>query len=190
MATKSQQELKKKKKKWIPILASKEFNNQEIGETYVEESEQAVGRIVEINLMMLTRDPKKQNFNVKFKINEVKNDQAHTELMAYSMQVAQLKRITKNGKNKVEDSIVYKTRDNINIVIKPILLTKALTYKTTLQLLRKHCREFLIKYTTNTTYLQIMKDITSGNLQKDIKGGIKKQYPITSCIIKDAHRIN
>src|SRR3989338_7325810 len=99
----------KKKKKWITILASSEFGNQEIGETYVEEPEQAVGRSVETNLMMLTKDPKKQNFNVYFEIYSVKNNQALTKLRSYSIQVAQLKRITKKGKNKLDDSFTYET---------------------------------------------------------------------------------
>lgn len=188
MTTKAQ-ELKKKKKKWIPILAGKEFNNQEIGETYLEEPEQALGRFVEANLMMLTRDSKKQNFNVKFKISEVKNNQAYAELIGYSMQVAQLKRTTKKGKNKVDDSMGYKTKDDVNIVIKPILISKALTYKTTLKMLRQHTRGFLVNYTKNNTYANIMRDIVNGNLQKDIKGSLKKYYPVTSCIIKDAHKL-
>lgn len=182
-------ELKKKKKKWIQIFAANEFNNQEIGETYVEESEQALNRIIETNLMMLTKDPKKQNFNVKFRVTEVKENQAYAELIEYGMQIAQLKKITKTGKNKMEDSFQYKTKDNINIVIKPIMLTKALTYKTTLQLIRKHSREFLTKYTKNNTYSQIMRDIVNNNLQRDIKSAIKKSYPVINCMIKDAHKV-
>ncbi len=182
-------ELKKKKKKWILILASKEFNNQEIGETYVEEPEQCIGRTLAMNLMMLTKDPKKQSYNVKFKITEVKNNQALTELLSYSIQVAQLKRITKTGKNKVDDSFQYKTKDNIDIVIKPIMLTRALTYKTTLQLIREHTREFLVKYAKNSTYSQIMRDIISNNLQRDIRSAIKKFYPVINCMIKDAHKV-
>ena len=55
MAAKTAQELKKKKKKWVQILASREFNNQEMGETYVDEAENCIGRSMELNLMMLTK---------------------------------------------------------------------------------------------------------------------------------------
>ena len=120
--TTTQQEIKKKKKKWVSILASPEFNNQEIGETFLEEEQQAMGRVVEVNLMMLTRDPKKQNYNVYFKVNEVKNNQANTELFQYRIQIAQLKKITKQGKNKVDDSFIYNTKDDKKVTIKPILI--------------------------------------------------------------------
>lgn len=182
------QELKKKKKKWIPIFASKEFHNEQVGETYLEEAEQCMNRIIDTNLMMLTRDSKKQNFNVKLKITEVKNNQANTELVGYSMQVAQLKRITKKGRNKVDDSFKYKTKDNIEMWIKPILLTPALTYKTSLKELRMVTRAFLTGYVTKNTFSDIMRDIISGNLQREIKANSKKSHPIVSCIIKEACR--
>lgn len=190
MTTKTTQDLKKKKKKWIQILASKEFDNQEIGETYAEEPESCIGRTVELNLIMLTKDPKKQGFNAKFKIKEIKNNQAHTELVSYGLQRAQLKRLTKGGRNKVEDSFEYKTKDNIKLAIKPILLTKTLTYKTTLSELRKITRIFLKAYTNDNTYSQIMRDIINGKLQKDIKINSKRLYPILNCTIKNASKLD
>lgn len=184
--TTTQQELKKKKKKWIPIFASKEFNNQEIGETYVDESEQAIGRVVEVNLMMLTRDPKKQTFNVYFRVNEVKNNQAFTKLFQYNIQVAQLKKITKKAKNKLDDSFIYTTKDNQKVTIKPILITRTLTYKTSLKQLRKITRDFLTQYAKNNNAMQIMNDVINNNLQKDIRNNAKQITPLANCIIKSA----
>ncbi len=178
---------KKKKKKWLPILASVEFNNQYITETYVDEPESAVGRRLSINLMTLTRDPKKQLFNAEFKINEIKNNNAITELIGYRMQPAHLKRITKSGKNKVDDSFIYTTKDNKKIAIKPILLTKSLVYKTILQEIRRATRSFILEYAGKNSFSQIMKDIISGKLQKDLRENAKKIYPVTNIIIKDAH---
>ena len=179
-------DIKKKKKKWIPILASKEFNNQEIGETFLEEAEHSLGRMIEVNLMMLTKDPKRQNFNVYFKINEIKNASAFTQLVGYGLQVAQLKKITKKAKNKIDDSFIYLTKDNAKIVLKLIIITKTLTYKTTLQLIRKFAREFLTGYTKANTATQIMQDVISNNLQRDLKNQVKKATPVVACMIKNA----
>ena len=176
----------KKKKKWITILASSEFGNQEIGETYVEEPEQAVGRSVETNLMMLTKDPKKQNFNVYFEIYSVKNNQALTKLRSYSIQVAQLKRITKKGKNKLDDSFTYETNDGKKVIIKPIMITKTFTYKTSLQLLRKTSREFLKEHIKKMNGSQVMRDIIDNVLQREIKNAVKKVTPVINCTIKMA----
>jgi len=176
----------KKKKKWIPIFASAEFGNQEIGETYIDEAEHAVGRTVEVNLMMLTRDPKKQNFNVMFEITSVKNNQAFSKLCAYNIQVAQLKRITKKGKNKLDDSFVYESKDEKKITIKPIMITKAMTYKTSLKLIRKTCREFLKEHIKNITGSQAMREVIDGSIQREIKNAVKRVTPVINCTIKTA----
>lgn len=176
----------KKKKKWVQIFASPEFGNQEVGETYVEEAEQAMGRTVEANLMMLTKDPKKQNFNVYFEVTSVKNGQAFTNLREYQIQVAQLKRITKKSKNKLDDSYVYNTKDGKKITVKPIMITRALTYKTSLKLLRKTSREFLTEHMKNVTGSQAMREIIDNSLQRSIKEAVKKITPIINCTIKSA----
>src|SRR3989344_1941834 len=55
---------KKVKKRWIPMVASKEFDHVVLGETYVDDPEKAVGKVVRVNLMSLTNDPKKQSKTV------------------------------------------------------------------------------------------------------------------------------
>ncbi len=187
MAAEKLSEIKKKKKKWLAVLGGKEFNYQNIAEIYIDEPENAVGRKISTNLMTILRDPKKQLFNVEFKITEIKDNSAVAELIRYSIQIAQLKRITKKGKNKVDDSFVYETKDNKKVVIKPILLTKTLVYKSILKELRKTTRHFLAEFAKKNTLSQVMKDVISGNLQKDIKENAKKVYPLTNVIIKDAH---
>ena len=49
------------KKEWYPILAPKIFQNTVLGETYVYEPEQMVGKGITKNLMNLTNDVKRQN---------------------------------------------------------------------------------------------------------------------------------
>lgn len=187
MAAEKFADTKKKKKRWLTVLASRDFNNQYLAEVYVNEPDEALGRRLSINLMALTKDPKKQLFNVEFKINEIKDNNAITELTDYRIQAAQLKRILKKGRNKVEDSFVYAMKENQKIVIKPILLTKSLVYKTILQEIRRATRKFLFEYTNKNTFPQIMRDIISGKLQKDLRENAKKIYPVINVIIKDAH---
>ena len=55
--------VKKKRKKWYPILASQEFRQIEIGETTTSSPDSLIGRTVNANLSQLTRDMKKQNLN-------------------------------------------------------------------------------------------------------------------------------
>jgi len=61
--------------------------------------------------MLLTNDSKKQSTNLRFRINEYKNNVLYTELVGLRIQVAQLKRITRKQKDKVEDSFVCVTKE-------------------------------------------------------------------------------
>ena len=60
---------KKGKKVWVKINAGPEFNNIELGESYVHSPEDLMGKKFKINLSMLTGDMRKQNSNITFKIN-------------------------------------------------------------------------------------------------------------------------
>ena len=176
----------KKKKKWVPIFVNKEFfNGVEIGETYVSEPELCLGKTLSVNLMNLTRDSRKHgNINVKFKILNYTNNQLFAELISLNLQVAQLKRTTRANKDKIEDSFIVKCKDNTQVAVKPIMLTKAEANNSILTALRHATRKFTSEFAKNTSYPQFMNEVISGNLQKEIRNAVKKVYPITSCNLK------
>ena len=71
----STSDVKKKKKSGFLFFAGKEFNNKG-WETFIEEADMAMDKAVTLNLMNLTGDPKRQNFNVRVRVSSVKNGQA------------------------------------------------------------------------------------------------------------------
>src|SRR3989344_7629474 len=117
----------KKKKKWLGIFAGPEFNNAEVGETLANEGAKIIGRTLEVNLANITQDPKSQNIKVKFRIKEVKGNEAHSEFISYKMLSTYVKRVIRPAKEKMDDSFQYMTKDNIKVVIKTLILTKAKT---------------------------------------------------------------
>ena len=122
-----QKTIKVKKKKWYPILAPRTFNESVIGETPATDAESIVGKIVSANLMNLTGDMKKQNINMKFVVTEIKGDHAHTETSRYQMIPALIKQLVRRRRDRIDDSIICKTKDNKIINIKPIILTRSNT---------------------------------------------------------------
>ena len=44
------------KKKWVEILSPKVFNQQPVGQTYVYEAREALGKPITANLMSLTKN--------------------------------------------------------------------------------------------------------------------------------------
>ncbi len=180
--------LKKAKKKWVGIVASKEFNQVFLGETYVFESEQAVGKMIEVNLMSLTHDAKKQNAKVIFEVFEVKNNQAFTNLTGYEMLSSHVKRLTKKAKGKIDASFTFMTADNVKVQVKPLIVVRTKAHKSILTKMQKEIKMWLEEVAKKSSYPQFMNDVISGALQRDMKNVAKKFYSVTTCVIRIAER--
>jgi len=57
---------RKGKKKWVKIVAPQEFNNKELGESYVYDEKSLIGKKLQVNLMNVIGNPRKQNANLIF----------------------------------------------------------------------------------------------------------------------------
>lgn len=182
--------LKKKKKKWISILASKEFNNVELGETFVDENEKVIGKVVCANMMNLVRDAKKQNIQLYFIVTDIKDNIANTDMYGYEMVNAFIKRFSKKAKERIDNSFDCVSQNNVKFKIKPILMTKGVAHKSVATSLRKKSEELISGYAKQTPFTEIMKSVMLGNIQKDLKTELKKIYPLNSCIIKSLKKLN
>ena len=182
-------EVLKKKKKKLYLVLSKEFNNQEIGETLASEDSLILGRSLEVSLAQLTNDPKTQNVKIRFKIIEVKDGKGYAELRDYSILQTYIKRVVKPGREKVEDSFGLVTKDGVKIRVKPLLLTKSVTQKSVLANMRKKTRNFFGQYCSKNDYSNLLQDLFSHNVQKDLKGLLNKVYPLSVCEIRQFQRL-
>ncbi|MBL7100840.1 MAG: hypothetical protein ISS23_02695 [Nanoarchaeota archaeon] len=175
---------KKQKKIWFNIIAPKEFGNQTIGETTAFGPQQLIGRNIRVSLMNLLRDPKKQNMQLTFKIKEVRDKNAITELIKYELVSGFIKRLARKGRNKIGDSFVAETKDKIKVKIKPIMITRSKTQKSKLTMLKKTAKEFIIERVKTQNLTELTNDIISTKTQREIKGKLKKIHPLTVCEFK------
>jgi len=132
----------------------------------------------------LMHDPKKSNFKIKFKIREVRGEEAFTDLMGYYLPTTYIKRAVRPGKSIVEDSFKGKTKDNIAVIAKPFLITRAIVSNSVKTSLRKKCREYLIKYLSEMDYKDIMGNLLNDGLQRDLRKILEKIYPLTICQLR------
>jgi ribosomal protein S3AE len=181
--------LKKRKKRWVPIQATRHFNNVEIGETITVEPSALIGRNVSINLMNLTQDIKTQNTKIVFKIKEVKDNKLLTEIVRYELVPASLKRMVHKEKEKIDDSFLATTKDNVNLKIKPFMVTKSSTNRSVLTALRKKAREVLTETIKKTTYEVFMEEVIRFKVQNFTKRELSKIYPLTQFQIRKLERL-
>lgn len=189
MAETKATKLIKRKKKWLTLVAPPEFNNVPLGDTPSYEPENVLGRSIVVNLMTLARDPKKQSYNITFKVKEIRDHNAITESIRYELPSMHVKRLVKKGKEKVDYAFEILTKDNVKAMVKPMLVTKTMTQHSRLTFLRKKSEEVIKAIAKEKTFAELMSMLVTTELQKTLRGELKKVYPLSICEIRMFERL-
>jgi len=176
-----------KRKKWVQIIAPELLRNEVIGEIPVIEPNSLIGRIVTTNLMNITRDIKKQNTSLKLIITNIKGGKAVTDFYGYYLNANSIKRLVRRGKEKIGISIICKTSDNKKIRIMPLIIPHQKVKNSIATSYRKDAKNYLASYIAKTTLSNIIKDLIMNKLQRDLKGALKKIYPVRILEIAKVH---
>lgn len=175
----------KKKKKWYTIVSPKELNSVVIGESPASDASLMVGRVFNINLMTLTDDMKKQNTTVIFKVTNVKESTAETELLGCEISPSHVRRLAKRAKDKVDDSFKCETKDGKRIVVKSLLLVRNKVQRGVLTAIRMAARECIAIEAKQMTFIDLVLAVINNDLQKQVKQSVKKAYPVSMAEIRD-----
>jgi len=179
MANKKQVSTKKiKKKKWYPIIAPKLFNNKVLGESLLFESISMKGKHMTMNVMNITKDPRKQNTNIQFLIKDVKEGQGVTEIVKFERVNSYLKRLIRRGKSKVDDSFAARSGEGRRVRVKVVMVTNTKAPKSVGTKLRLNVRQILKEKIKRNSFERTVDELLRGNFQKDIKKEISKIAPV------------
>ena len=181
---------KKGKKQWVEIVGSSDFKNQYLGESYVSDINQLLGKTVIVNVSRLLEDMKKQQATVTFKVNEIKGDQALAAPVTYEMLSAHTRRLVRTNKDKIEDSFVIESKDKIKLRIKPITLTRNKTKNSVLTKIRMKTREYFINFAAKSDFKTILVEVMRGDVQKSLRNDMKKIYPLSIFEIRKIEVLN
>jgi small subunit ribosomal protein S3Ae len=173
-----------KRKKWHAILAPENYGSILIGETMALDPKDMVGRTIEINLMHLTRNMKKQNVNATFKIIDVQNGQGLTKSYAYVMQPASIKRLVRAGRDRVDESFIIKSKDGVYGRMKPLFITFAHQSASERTKIRRASVSFVRKYAAEKLLEELFKEIVDGKLQKELNNKIRDFTRLKTCEVR------
>lgn len=175
-----------KKQRWIPIYAKGCFNDTHVGETLVGSGD-PVGSTVEVNLMFLTNDVKKQNSNVYYTITNVEENRALAQLTGYSMVGSSLRRLVRRDQSKIDDSFATITKDNVMVRFKPLLLTRGKTSRSCMTSIRLKAREYLLRTVKKMNYNAMIEELVYGKLQKGMREFLSKVHPLKASEIREMY---
>ncbi len=173
-----------KKKNWYPILAPKELDNAELGQTYVTDPAVAVGRVVHANLKDITGDMRDQNTYVKFKITANEGASLRTDVIGYYIVPAALKRLARRNTTRIDDSFVVLTKEGQRIRIKPLLVTFHKSVHSVATALRQKVRGDIARMVGKGTFLELVQQLTSRSMQSELKKRLSAIYPLKTVEIK------
>jgi ribosomal protein S3AE len=172
------------KKEWYPIVAPKLFRNAVIGESHVYDPDKMVGKSIQQNLMNLTNDVKTQNVKINFEVFKVENGKAFTDVTGYNMVQSSIKRLVRRNINKINMSFMVRTKDNKDIRIKPLFITRTLTSGSVATRIRKEAQDFLEKHISETEYDNLASDVIAHKLQSALRSNLNKIHPLRVCEIE------
>ena len=173
-----------KKKRWYPILAPNIFGEKVIGESLLTESKLLLGKSISCNLMSLTNDVKSQHIYMSFIIREVKENKGFTEAVSYEISPTYIKRFVRRGKERIDDSFAFKTKDGRIMRVKPFLLTNSPASNSVLTKIRKALKQKIAEIITQNTYDDIFDGVVSYKIQKELKSEINKVFPVRTLEIR------
>lgn len=176
--------LKTVKKKWYDIEMPAFFDKILVGKTYLSNPELAVGRKLSVNYAIISGDPQKQNINLKLKITKVENEKLLTQVLGLELQQSIIKRFVRKGKTRIDDSFLAKTKDNFNVRVKPLLITRFRASGGLTNSIIKKLKEFLLEELKKKKLEEIIKELLHHKFQKSIFEVFKKIYPLSVAEIR------
>ncbi|MFA6461333.1 MAG: hypothetical protein WCV90_03630 [Candidatus Woesearchaeota archaeon] len=176
--------IKIKKKLWYKIIAPKIFANREVGESYLAESETAIGRIVKVNLKELTGNIKDQNNYVVFQINKVTGSNLNTALMGYELNAVGIRRAVRKNANRLDDYFALKTKGGRPVVIKTLMVTVNKIQRSKGVLLRKKLGEILQEEVSKSDFETLVSNLVGQKIQSVTRKRLNKIYPLRDLSIR------
>jgi small subunit ribosomal protein S3Ae len=181
------------KKVWVDIYAPVEiFNENKIGETpvYKDNVENVIGRTVDLNLAFVLNNFKYQNYKVIFQINKVSGLKAYTEVKEIMLYSSYIRRITRKGTSKIEDSFIVKTSDGYEVRIKPLVITRFKAHRSQKTEIRKTYRKYLEEKASSLKYYELIEKVINYDLQNEIKPTLNKIFPVSNVEIRRITKIS
>jgi len=180
------------KKVWIEIYApDKVFNSIFLGETIVnrDEVEKALGRTVELNLAFITGNFKYQNYKVRFKVSRLSGGKLYSELVEISLYDAYIRRIVRKGTSRIDDSFVVRTKDGIDVRVKPLVITRYKANRRQRSSIRKTYKEFLINKIQTLEFYDLVEKVINYEIQEEVRPVLNKIFPVDRVEIRRLIRI-
>lgn len=167
-----------KAKEWYKVHAPRMFNEAEIGETPSADPAYVIGRTAEVTVQDLTGDFSKMHIKLKFKITSVDGHDAKTAFVGHDLTSDYVRRLTRRKKTKTDHVVDVITKDGFTYRIKTMSIADGRIQSSQEDAMRKVIGETLLRIGQERTLSEIVKDIVSGDIAKELARACRIIIPI------------
>jgi small subunit ribosomal protein S3Ae len=161
-----------KMKKWFSVYAPAVFNDIVVGEMPANDDKSALGRRVVVSMDVLTKNPAHAYTNVVLKVVDVKGDAAHTKVVSIEQLYSYMRSLVRRYRSVSDSVLPIMTKDNVQIVIKLIAITKGRTTHVKLIGIRKEMNDMASNFLKEHTASEVMSAIIEGKLQAELQSNL------------------
>lgn len=171
--------MKGKLKKEYQIILPKLFGEKIIGKTKADKPDKVVGRKFSIYLRDIDEKAQKYYYKFDFKINKVEGDKAKTSFVGHEVSKSFVSKNIKKFSTRIDGYIKEKTKDGIELILKPLVVTAKNVQTSVAKSIRKKIENFLELYISGNDFEKIINNILDDELQRDSKKILNTIYPIS-----------
>ncbi len=173
-----------KSKQWYQIVSPESFGNVPIGETFADEPDKIVGRILEVSLGDLTNDLSKQNIKLELKIDRIGGNTAYTKFTGHQLTQDYLRSLVKRQTSCVDTNVVVDTKDGYKVRVKPSSYTIKRARENQVQSIRKIMQKIILERGKELDMNQFIQEIVMGKISAAVYRDVKNIYPLRRVEIK------
>ena len=171
-------------KEWYKVFAPDMFGGQQIAETLSADPSLLQGRIISVALQDITGDFSKMHIKLNLKINRVAGFDAHTEFVGHDLTSDYIRRLTRRKHSKMDGVFMARTKDGYTVKVKPMAITEK-RIQTSQQKAIRHLMSNVVSTAAGKQTLgELIKDVLSGDMAKNIFKECKPVYPIRKIEIR------
>jgi small subunit ribosomal protein S3Ae len=173
-----------KMKKWYSIIAPSVFNGAPIGEMPANEDSAAIGRSVTVSLDALTHNPSHAYTTVKLKVTGVNGNSAETKLVSLEQLYSYIRSLVRKYRSIASLVQPAKTKDNTDMVLKLIIITRERAAANKIAGLRKEASLLAKNYITENDCNAVVTSILEGKFQAELSSKLSHIVPLSKIEVR------
>ena len=167
-----------KAKKWYRVFVPETFGKVEIGDTISADPANMVGRVMTATLGEVVQDYSKSHIKMRFRINDVAGDAAHTEFIGHEVTRDYLRSMVKRRASRIDTIHPIISKDGKLLRVTVVCLTISRADQSQVHAVRQAISQVLSAKAAESDFEALVKEIVSGDMARDVFKAVKTIYPI------------